>query len=240
MKKDAQADRRVTDLAEFRKKVQSTSSRSDSQRTLPLVSRSMLMASFSPHLLPQSATLAKCPTVVSHLEAKSRFSSAESGFQKVDSSMQSSHHKVLEFATPNGIPTLRCENLPMEQLPTPEIRRVNLRAYCKRHCGGSFEDASVLRKLKKATGHGGAYLADLLKPGSDKSFGEKAARKIEDRLGLYKGELDIPGSALRHDPAKQDSPRQMLADLIQDMPHALVVDLLNRANAAMKKSQRTG
>jgi hypothetical protein len=97
-----------------------------------------------------------------------------------------------------------------------------------------------LRKLKKSTGHKGAYLADLLKPGSDKSFGEKAARKIEDKLGLYSSELDIENSQLRHDPSKQDSPRVLLASLISEMPHGLVVDLLNRANSAMKKSQRAG
>lgn len=35
-----------------------------------------------------------------------------------------------------------------------------------------------------------SYISDLLKPGSTKSFGEKAARKIEDALQLDTGWLD--------------------------------------------------
>lgn len=232
------ATARVTDLAEFRSTRQSTSDRSDSHSTAPFVSRSMHIANFSPHLLPHRATLAKCPTDVSQRRARSRFSAADSLLQNFDSSMQPSHHTVLRNATPNGINTVRCENARMGANSTAEIRRANLRNYCKRFCGGSVDDPDALYELKRVTGHKGAYLADLLKPGSDKSFGEKAARKIEEKLGLYIGELDIENSQLRHDPGKRDSPRLMLASLIPDLPDAAVVDLLNRANQAIKKSKR--
>lgn len=236
MAKDGQADLRVTDLAEFRRTRQSTSDLSDSQTTLPPVSRSMQTASFSPHFLPQSATLAKCPTEVSQRRAKSRFCAAVNSVQNFDSSMLPSHHTVLKNATPNGIHTLWCENERMD-IPIAETRRANLRAYCKRHCGGPVDDPDALYELKRLTGHKGAYLADLLKPGSDKSFGEKAARKIEQMLGLFDFELDIPNSQLRHDPARKDSPRLALAGLIPDLPDHAVVDLLNRAHAALRKKR---
>ncbi len=127
----------------------------------------------------------------------------------------------------------------MQPLPVAEVRRENLRRYCARHCGGPVGDENALYRLKELTGHKGAYLADLLKPGSDKSFGEKSARKIEQKLGLYDGELDLPNSQLRHDPARKDSPRIALADLIQEMPDSLVIELLNRAELQMKKFNRT-
>ena len=237
MAKDGQADlRAVTDLAEFRRTRQSTSGLKDSQTTLAPVSLSKLTASFSPHFLPQRATLAKCPTEVSQRAAKSRFCDAVKPSQYSDSSMLPSHHTVLKNATPNGFHTLWCENGAMD-MPVAETRRANLRAYCKRFCGGPVENPDALYELKRLTGHKGAYLADLLKPGSDKSFGEKAARKIEQRLGLFDGELDIPNSQLRHDPARKDSPRLVLAGLLPDLPDQTVVDLLNRAQAALRKKR---
>ncbi len=126
----------------------------------------------------------------------------------------------------------------MGQIEKAEIRRANLRNYCKKYCGGPVENADALYELKRLTGHKGAYLADLLKSGTDKSFGEKAARKIEAALGLYEDELDIPNSQLRHDPTRRDSPRLLLAGLLPELPDSVIVDLLNRANAAMKKTQR--
>ena len=44
------------------------------------------------------------------------------------------------------------------------------------------------RQLSERVGNGYTYWRDMLK--GDKSFGEKIARKIEDKLGLRRGQLD--------------------------------------------------
>lgn len=245
MGNDAQADLRVTDLAEFRRTRQSTSSRRDSQTTAPLVSRSMLTASFSPQRLPQSATLARCPTEVSQRRAKSRFPAAVKPLQKSDSSMLLSHHTVLRNATPNGIHTGRCETERMAISDDAEVRRRNLWRFCVLHCGGepftNGQATDALANLKVRAKRKGAYLADLLKPNTDKSFGEKSARKLEDDLGLFSKELDIENSPLRFDPAKSGANRVKLLELIPDLSDTDVNDLLIRAMSmkAKRRAQRS-
>jgi hypothetical protein len=73
---------------------------------------------------------------------------------------------------------------------------------------------------------------DLLRVGSTKSFGEKAATRIEEKLGLQAGQLDIKDSPLLMDEKRRDhldeeirdqiagltkNEKQELADVLRDM-----------------------
>lgn len=60
-------------------------------------------------------------------------------------------------------------------------------------------------ELKRAVGSSYQYWNDLLD--GKKSFGEKAARKIEEALGMVRGALDIPGfSRNENDAMERKSP----------------------------------
>ena len=65
-----------------------------------------------------------------------------------------------------------------------------------------------------------------------KSFGEKIARKIEDRLGLPRGSLDVVDGASAAPPATENLPASpeamMLAHLFDELP---ADDLIARATA---------
>lgn len=68
--------------------------------------------------------------------------------------------------------------------------------------------------LPEALGFGRyTYWRDVL--GGDKSFGEKVARKIEEKLGLERGHLDRPAESAALSP-DSDTMRQM-AQLLQDI-----------------------
>ena len=77
------------------------------------------------------------------------------------------------------------------------------------------------------------YFSDLLRENSRKSFGEKAARKIEEKAGLKAGQLDIPDSPLLHDEHRRDRVKDMLRLAIDDLGR----DEMREALAQIRKIQ---
>lgn len=221
-----------------RRYAQSTSGRMVSQRTLPQDSRSTAMASDSAHVRKPYATLRKCPGVVPQDSANLSRASGKSVLRNSLSSIPDYHHTVTNLSTPNGEFTKRCrsmDNPRMASNPSAEIRRINLKALIER----DFENnQSALARL---CGKKPAYINDLVAEGSEKSFGEKAARGIEQSVGLLQFELDRPNSTLRMDPARQPPTRQQLKDLIGKLTPAEEAEVVQFGRAIMerrKKKQR--
>ena len=77
------------------------------------------------------------------------------------------------------------------------------------------------------------YFSDLLSDKSRKSFGEKAARKIEEKAGLRIGQLDVPDSQLLHDESRRDRIADTLRVAIDDLDR----DEMREALAAIRKIQ---
>lgn len=103
------------------------------------------------------------------------------------------HHTVNLFATPNGEfqatgPTIH--NFRMTTAKKADIRRANLRRLIIR----DFQ--SNQSALAEKLGSMPSYVNDLLRLDAKKSFGEKAAHRIEIATDLLDGQLDIPDSPL--------------------------------------------
>ena len=180
---------------------QSTSGRSSSQRTAPLDSRSIEIARDSAQLRPY-ATLRKWPAVVPHRTAKDSRSANDMGFRKNLSSMHAYHHMVTAEATPNGAFTEWCmpaDNSGMENSDA-DTRRANLNRLIESQYSGN---RSAIARDYNPKEPKPQFFSDLLRKNSGKSFGEKVARKIEEAVGLLKGQLDIPNSPLLRDEARR-------------------------------------
>lgn len=152
------------------------------------------------------------------------------------------HHTVTENTTPNGEFTKWClenQNVVMSGNPSAPIRRSNLNRYVKTFLGGN---QSELMRRCSAISQRTSYFNDLLKS-EKKSFGEKAARRIEGALGLLAGQLDILNSPLEHDPNRAKSSKEQLHDIIKDLrpneERELVVaalDIVRRRKPKQRKS----
>lgn len=220
-------------ITEPRKNAQSTSGHSDSQRTLPLDSRSIAIASDSAQERDPYTTFLKCPKEMPQREAKADRSATVIPFQKVRRSMMTQyHHAVIKKATPNGEFTGWCapsENEGMEN-HTAGVRRRNLARLINRDFDGN---KSGIARAYDPENPKPQYFSDLIRPDSGKSFGEKAARKIEERTGLLPGQLDIPDSPLLLD----ESRRSRVKDEIRLALDDLDKDEQREALAAIRKIQ---
>src|SRR5687768_8540828 len=110
-----------------RRYAQSTSGRSDSHVTAPWDSRSMLIASASPHLLCPPAMFNKCPSAAEQRRAKSDLDSAGRSSRYFLSSMPTSHQLVRQKSTPAGVLTTWCNSGMTTRQERSEIRRENLK-----------------------------------------------------------------------------------------------------------------
>jgi hypothetical protein len=215
---------------------QSTSGQSCSQRSLPPNSRSRLMANRSEQGLNPYATLRRCPAVVSQRSAKSSRAdgdmSSRSSFKgSSTSAMPHYHHTVLNNATPSGEFTAWCngsDNAPM--LDMAKIRRQNLARLIERDF---HNNKSELARAYGEENPKPQYFSDLLREASGKSFGEKAARKIEEKAGIKTGQLDIPDSPLLHDETRRDKVKDTLRLVIDDLDR----DEMREALVAVRKIQ---
>lgn len=77
-----------------------------------------------------------------------------------------------------------------------ETRRRNLKRLIARDFRNNL---SAFARAYNPENPNPSYFSDLLADGSEKSFAEKAARKMESAAGLVKGQLDIPDSMLLQD-----------------------------------------
>jgi len=142
--------------------------------------------------------------------------------QKDLSSMAHYHHTVICKATPFVEFTKWCashQNAGMED-PVVKARRQNLKRLIDRDYDGN---QSKVARLIQPDRPSQSYINGLLQavPKSEdkkpKSFGEKAARKIEHALGLKRGQLDIPNSALIYDESRRDIARDALHSAVDDL-----------------------
>lgn len=118
----------------------------------------------------------------------------------------------------------------------PQIRRENLRRFVATRL-----DNNQSRLSRLLGNESNAYVNDLLRDGSIKSFGEKAAASIEDKLGLQAGQLDIKDSPLLMDEKRRDRVDEELRELIAGLtkgekPEAL--DMLRGLYSKRKKTRR--
>lgn len=231
--------RRVVELSEcreLRRYAQSTFGQSVSQRTLPADSRSIATANDSEQEREPLATLVKCPSVVPQRSAKDRRSGTVIDFKRTLRVMRGSHHTVSFFATPIGEFT-RCggqnDNSGMEK---PQIRRANLRRFVVAKLDGNNSRLSRLLGNEST-----AYVNDLLRDGSTKSFGEKVAAKIEEKIGLQAGQLDIKDSPLLMDEKRRDKLDEELKEQIAGLTKSEkqeIADVLREIYIRRKKTRR--
>lgn len=216
---------------EPRRYAQSTSEHSDSQGTCPLDSRSRFMASASEHGFNPYATLRKWPKETLQRAAKDFRSETVIDFQKLMRVMADhSHRSVIEMQSPSRDFTNRCkptDNSGMEN-PMAAVRRRNLAKLLERDFGNN---QSAIARVYNPESPKPSYFSDLLR--GEKAFAEKAARGIEDRVGLRLGQLDIQDSPLLYDDSKKNN--------LRDEIHVAVDDLDNEeqreALAAIRKIQ---
>jgi hypothetical protein len=143
-------------------------------------------------------------------------------------------HMVLDFATPVGGFTTWClarENLGMDK---PQIRRENLRRYVTTRLSGNNSRLSRILG-NESTG----YVNDLLREGSTKSFGEKVASKIEEKIGLQPGQLDIPNSPLLMDESKRDRLDEDLKQQIEGLTREEKLQIAETLNVIYSKRKRS-
>lgn len=127
--------------------------------------------------------------------------------------------------------TGRCKSLDNgAMLDTAKIRRENLARLIERDF---HNNKSEIARAYNEENPKPQYFSDLLSEKSGKSFGEKAARKIEEKTGLRIGQLDIPDSQLLHDESKRDRVADTLRLAIDDLDR----DEMREALTAIRKIQ---
>lgn len=82
------------------------------------------------------------------------------------------------------------------------------------------------------------YFSDLLRESSRKSFGEKAARRIEERAGLKPGQLDIPDSPLLHDEGKRDKVRDTVRLAVDELDREEMREVLDFVRKLQRRRLR--
>lgn len=95
----------------------------------------------------------------------------------------------------------------MEDEALQKRRITNLKAWIDGHYDGSVASAS------RHSGKSDSQLRDML--AGRKSFGEKVARSIEDKMGMEEGELDRPTKTATK--AKRDWPFNFPRSQIEDL-----------------------
>lgn len=213
---------------EPRKCAQSTSERNSSQVTRRADSRSISIARDSPQGLKPYATLRRWPLVVPQRDANCSRSSGVMDFQKTLSCMDDYHHMVISNATPLGEFTKWCNTRDNQGManPTAPIRRANLRRLIERDFGNNQSAFSQAVYPDRTP----SYVNDLLRESSDKpkSFGEIAARKIEDSLGLARGQMDIENSPLAYVPGHRHRLKDELLEAINSLDGDEQLEALTR------------
>lgn len=118
----------------------------------------------------------------------------------------------------------------------PEIRRENLRRFVRTRLGDSKA------KLTELLGNESpGYVNDLLREGSGKSFGEKAAATIEQKIGLKAGQLDLEDSPLLMDESRLDRAEKDIEDQFSGLTRdekLQLSDAMRQIYAKRKKSRR--
>lgn len=201
---------------ELRRYAQSTSEHSDSPRTFPSDSRSSAMASDSEQGRVPYTTLRKWPKETRQRFARECLSGTVIDFQKVLRSMAHSHHSVIENQSPSREFTnwWQAPDNPDMENSMAETRRRNLARLIERDFGGN---KSEIARAYDPDNPKPQYFSDLLRPLGGKSFGEKAARKIEEKTSLKPGQLDIPNSPLIHDESKRSRVKEELRLALDDL-----------------------
>jgi hypothetical protein len=106
--------------------------------------------------------------------------------------------------------------------PETNLRLENLRAWCKRH--GDVGPADLALKLDKKV----QYVSDLLR--GKKSFGEKAARHIEAKLGMGRGDLDKGATKIPHNLGELNGFEGQLITLFRQLSHDEQQHVLTEVN----------
>lgn len=106
----------------------------------------------------------------------------------------------------------------------PDVRRRNLIRLIERDFRGN---RSEIARAYDPENPKPQYFSDLLRQSSGKSFGEKVARKIEERVGLRSGQLDIPTSPLLFDDSRQRRAGEELLSAIEDLSHEEKLEALS-------------
>jgi hypothetical protein len=146
------------------------------------------------------------------------------------------HHTVLGNATPSVEFTVWCieaDNAGMQQMAA--IRRKNLARLIERDFSNN---KSEIARAYDENDPKPQYFSDLLRENSGKSFGEKAARKIEEKSGLRPGQLDIPDSPLLHDEAKRDRIKDTLRLAIDDLDREEMREALAQVRKIQDRRRR--
>lgn len=235
--KNQPALRLVVDNEARRRYAQSTSGRSDSHFNFPTVSRSRATASGTEQERVPYATLPRCPADVSHLSARETRSRGDSDRQSSRSVMTHYHHTVLQKATPPVEFTGRCKSGHNEFMGNPiaEVRRRNLIRLMDRDFRGN---RSEIARVYDPDNPKPQYFSDLARSNSGKSFGEKVARKLEERVGLQIGQLDIPNSALVFDESRLKRATHELRSAIEDLDHDEELQALAAVRRIQAKRRR--
>lgn len=219
-----------------RKYAQSTSGRSSSQDTRPPDSRSIAIASSVPQGRVPYATLCRWPAEMRQRSAKAERSERVIDFRKALRSTPKYHHTVIDHATPIGAFTKWGASVEDAAVPNSSetdvvlIRRANLRKVLELHFGGNQSSLARLYNPKNPRAN---YFSDLLR--GEKSFGEKAARRIEAAARLIHGQLDIPDSPLLVDNSSRSPVKDELEATVADMTQEELHHLLEAARRIRAK-----
>lgn len=146
--------------------------------------------------------------------------------------MANYHHTVTENATPFGEFTKWCragDNSSV--IETKQIRRANLKRLIDERYRGNQS------ALARACGKRPSYFSDLLNV-PDKSFGERAARKIEAAAGLVAGQLDVPESPLLPDESRRDRVKDEVFAMLDELSREDHLELLPEIRRRWLKRQR--
>jgi hypothetical protein len=147
------------------------------------------------------------------------------------------HHTVLEKSTPPVEFTVWCssaDNKGMES-QIADIRRHNLTRLISRDFSGN---RSEMARAYDSENPKPQYFSDLLRASSGKSFGEKVARKIEERVGLQNGQLDIPNSPLLFDDLRRQKAKTVLRAVIEELTQDEQVEALSAIRKIQARRRR--
>lgn len=118
-------------------------------------------------------------------------------------------------------------------MESKQIRRANLTRFVTLRLNGNKSELTRMLGNESPS-----YVNDLLSEKSGKSFGEKAARRIEQKVGLLAGQLDIVDSPLHMDPARAAPPKQALIELIDELTTVEAQELTESAREILGRRKR--
>lgn len=121
------------------------------------------------------------------------------------------HHTVIHKATPNVEFTKWCsssDNRLMTENEDSWVRRANLKRLIERDFHNNYSEIARIYGTKPS------YFSDIFREPKEgqkrKSFAEKAARSLERKIGLRRGQLDIPNSQLAYEETRRNRLREEL------------------------------